>query len=114
MICLFVCVKNMILNLYCYYMIVALYGGFSLVLVLILLLGNIVTWKLPVRAEKRAAFECGFDPSGHSRLRFCIKFFIVGVIFLVFDVEVALILALFYRWCVLFFLIILVLGLIYE
>jgi len=65
--------------------------------------------------DKNSPFECGFDPRGRMRLQFCIKFFLIGVIFLVFDVEVRLILPLpFCQIFIIVFLILLFLGLGYE
>jgi len=92
-----------------------MYGSSRGCFALLLLLLIIRSYKTCEDKEKRRPFECGFDPTGRSRLQFCIKFFLVGVIFLIFDVEVTLVLPLPYRQTfILLFLIILVLGLLFE
>lgn len=39
--------------------------------------------------EKTSAYECGFEPFEDARNRFDIRFYIVAILFLIFDIEVA-------------------------
>ena len=70
--------------------------GFSFVL-LNLLVGKLVRPSLP-NAEKRAIYECGEPTIGTSWVQFDLRFYIVALFYLIFDVEVALI----YPWAVVF------------
>merc|ERR1712243_427073 len=94
---------------------VALYITTCFTITAILILLMLLTYKTVIDKEKSSPFECGFDPNNISRLPFCMKFFMVVVIFLVFDIEVALILPMLFSSILVFsFITILTLGALYE
>lgn len=49
-------------------------------------------------AVKNDAYECGIDPVGSARLRFSVKFYIIAMLFILFDIEAIFL----YPWAVMF------------
>lgn len=74
--------------------------------------------------EKLSAYECGFEPVGNARIKFDVIYYVIGILFLLFDLEVVLLFpfalvifqfeSFFAFGLVLFFLVLLTLGFIYE
>jgi NADH-quinone oxidoreductase subunit A len=74
-------------------------------------------------AEKISAYECGFEPFDDARQRFDVRFYLVAILFIIFDLEVAFLfpwavslgnIGLFGFWSMMFFLAVLTVGFVYE
>jgi NADH-quinone oxidoreductase subunit A len=93
------------------------------VLVLALLVINQFTAVNKPYSEKVSPYECGFTPLGDSRQKFSIQFYLVAILFIVFDIEVLFLfpfavtlyeVSLLGFWIAIIFLIVLTIGFIYE
>ena len=73
--------------------------------------------------EKLSPYECGFEPFDDARYKFDIRFYLVALLFIIFDLEVAFLfpwaislktIGLFGYFSMMFFLLILTIGFVYE
>ncbi len=82
----------------------------------------LVAFKAP-DPEKLSPYECGFDPFDDARMRFDARFYLVSLLFIIFDLEVAFL----FPWAIVFhdigalgfwsmviFLVVLTIGFVYE
>ena len=82
----------------------------------------IVAYKSP-DPEKLSAYECGFNAFDDARMKFDVRFYLVAILFIIFDLEVSFLfpwavtfgkLGLFGFWSMMIFLAVLTVGFIYE
>lgn len=73
--------------------------------------------------EKVSIYECGFNPFADSRQKFEVRFFLIAILFIIFDLEISFLfpwavlinnLTNFDYWTMIIFLFILTIGLLYE
>jgi NADH-quinone oxidoreductase subunit A len=73
--------------------------------------------------EKASAFECGFEAFEDARVKFDVRYYLVAILFIIFDLEVAFLfpwavsfgkIGLFGFWSMILFLAVLAVGFIYE
>nr|ALO70955.1 NADH deshydrogenase subunit 3 [Pselaphinae sp. 12 EF-2015] len=95
-----------------------------LISLMMMFMASLISKKSFNDREKCSPFECGFDPKSSPRLPFSLHFFLIALIFLIFDIEITLLIPLIYMikfmnymnfliiWMV--FLSILLIGLLHE
>nr|YP_009344669.1 NADH dehydrogenase subunit 3 [Chaetobranchopsis bitaeniatus]ALR68878.1 NADH dehydrogenase subunit 3 [Chaetobranchopsis bitaeniatus] len=66
----------------------------SIIVTTILIMTSFWLPQINPNHEKLSPYECGFDPLGSARLPFSLRFFLIAILFLLFDLEIALLLPL--------------------
>lgn len=90
----------------------------SFIIILIPFISNLLILKYETK-EKISGYECGFEPFETARSKFEVKFFLVSILFIIFDLEVIFLFPYILilnpmNFVVIFFLIILTIGFVYE
>ncbi|MDF1846072.1 MAG: NADH-quinone oxidoreductase subunit A [Parvibaculaceae bacterium] len=105
------------------YLPIVIFLGLSAVISIALLIVPFVIAPSNPDPEKLSAYECGFEAFDDSRMRFDVKFYLVAILFIIFDLEVAFLfpwavslgdVGLFGFWSMMAFLGVLTIGFIYE
>ncbi len=105
------------------YLPIVIFLGLSAVISIALLIVPFVIAPSNPDPEKLSAYECGFEAFDDSRMRFDVKFYLVAILFIIFDLEVAFLfpwavslgeVGLFGFWSMMVFLGVLTVGFIYE
>ena len=87
-----------------------------------MLIGKVLSPSLP-DAEKLSTYECGFEPFDDARMQFDIRYYLVTILFILFDLEIAFLfpwaislggIGALGFWSMMFFLGVLTIGFIYE
>ena len=92
-----------------------------LLVVVVYLVFVLIFYKNIIDIESIRSYECGFEPNSYTRIFFSYRFFLISILFIIFDVEISLILPVPFLieseiglWVFMAFLIVLVIGLVYE
>ncbi len=95
----------------------------AMVLSSLMVLGAYLVGKQNPDKEKVSPYECGFEPFDDARRRFDVRFYLVAILFIIFDLEVAFlfpwavsldVIGVYGFWSMMGFLTILTIGFIYE
>nr|YP_009338710.1 NADH dehydrogenase subunit 3 [Eriosoma lanigerum]AKM70163.1 NADH dehydrogenase subunit 3 [Eriosoma lanigerum] len=75
-------------------MIMTLYSMLMILIILMImmLLMILINMKMKFNQNKSSPFECGFDPFNKARIPFSMNFYLIAIIFLIFDIEISIIL----------------------
>jgi NADH-quinone oxidoreductase subunit A len=109
------------------YLPIVIFLGIGAVLAVAFILASLVLAPKSPDPEKTSAYECGFNAFDDARMKFDIRFYLVSILFIIFDLEVAFLFpwgvalmrmphqaAVFAFWSMMAFLGVLTVGFIYE
>ena len=71
------------------YLPIVVFLGIAMGLAVVMVLASYIVAKQSPYAEKDSAYECGFEPFGDARSKFDVRFYLVSILFIIFDLEIA-------------------------
>jgi NADH-quinone oxidoreductase subunit A len=105
------------------YLPILIFLGIAAALAVVVVLASYVAARQNPDSEKVSAYECGFEPFDDARGRFDVRFYLVAILFIIFDLEVAFLfpwaialqdIGMFGFWSMMIFLVVLTIGFVYE
>lgn len=116
-------VENQVPELLNQYLPIAVFFAIAVGLAIAMVSASLLLGNQRPDDEKMTAYECGFDAFDDSRRQFDVRFYLVAILFIIFDLEVAFLfpwavslgaIGLFGFWSMMLFLAVLTIGFIYE
>lgn len=80
------------------YLPILIFLGLAIVIGLILILAAVIVAVRNPDPEKVSAYECGFNAFDDARMKFDVRFYLVSILFIIFDLEIAFL----FPWAVAF------------
>ena len=105
------------------YLPILVFLGIAVALSIVMVLASYVVARQKPDSEKLSPYECGFEPFDDARSKFDVRFYLVAILFIIFDLEVAFLfpwavtlgsIGMFGFWSMVVFLAVLTVGFIYE
>jgi NADH-quinone oxidoreductase subunit A len=105
------------------YLAILIFLGVATGLSVVFVIASLIAGRQKPDSEKLSAYECGFEAFGDARRRFDVRFYLVAILFIIFDLEVAFLfpwavtlgdIGLFGFWSMVVVLGVLTIGFIYE
>jgi NADH-quinone oxidoreductase subunit A len=105
------------------YLPILIFLGIAIAMAVLMVTASYVVARQRPDSEKESAYECGFEAFDDARGRFDVRFYLVAILFIIFDLEIAFLfpwavalaeIGVFGFWSMVIFLGILTIGFIYE
>src|SRR3984885_11129128 len=105
------------------YLAILIFIGIAVALAVVIVIASLLVARQNPDSEKLSSYECGFEPFADARSKFDVRFYLVAILFIIFDLEVAFLfpwavalgkIGMYGFWSMMVFLAVLTVGFIYE